>query len=378
MKNVTDKTTTDIEPKTKYVSSCDFYAYMLMTRKDRVNYLHLYRELFLQFVVDMYAKVESEKLAYIRTHQTKLRAEKYVHLQDEIRQGTALADIGKKVILPSSFVGGPRYMHQRTQDAMTYVTKFGRPDLFVTFTCNPKWDEIQSELHADQKAHHRPDIVARVFNQKLKVMMSLLKEVKVFGELMCWLYTVEWQKRGLPHAHILLWMKEKIKPSEIDTIISAELPDKEIDPILLEVVKAQMVHEPCGSINRLSPCMVNDGKKCSKDYPRKFVANTQTGNDGYPTYRRRMPGDGGFETTIGTFPNEKVVDNRWIVPYSPLLCKIFKAHINVEFCNSIKSIKYVCKYVNKGTDMAMVGLRNQNDETEIYQQARYISSNEAV
>ena len=126
-------------------------------------------------------------------------------------------------------------------------------------------------------------------------------------------------------------MKEKIKPSEINTIISAELPDKKIDPILLELDKTQMVHGPCGSINRLSPCMVNDGKKCSKDYRRKFFANTQTGNDGYPTYRRRMPGDGGFETTIGTFPNEKVVDNRWIVPYSPLLCKIFKAYINVEF-----------------------------------------------
>ena len=182
-KNVREQTNTDmaIAPKTKYVTSCDFYAYMLMTRKDSVNYLHLYRELFLQFVVDMYAKVESEKLGYIRTHQSNLRAEKYVHLQDEIRQGTALGDIGKRIILPSSFVGGPRYMHQRTQDAMTYVTKYGRPDLFVTFTCNPKWDEIQSELHRDQKAHHRPDIVARVFHQKLKVMMSLLKETSGFA-----------------------------------------------------------------------------------------------------------------------------------------------------------------------------------------------------
>ena len=78
--------------------------------------------------------------------------------------------------------------------------------------------------------------------------------------------------------------------------------------------------------------MINDGKKCSKDYPRKFVANSQTGNDDYPIglYRRRMPGAGGFEPAIGTFSN----DNRWIVLYSPFLCKIFKAHIIVEYCNS--------------------------------------------
>jgi hypothetical protein len=50
------------------------------------------------------------------------------------------------VILPSTFTGGPRYMHERTQDAMTYVRHYGRPDLFITFTCNPCWDEIKELL----------------------------------------------------------------------------------------------------------------------------------------------------------------------------------------------------------------------------------------
>ena len=69
-------------------------------------------------------------------------------------------------------------------------------------------------------------------------------------------------------------------------------------------------------------------------------------------YRRRTLEDGGFETEVGKYK----VDNRWIVPYSPLLLKIFNAHINIEFCNSIKSIKYVCKYINKGSDAAMFTL----------------------
>ena len=63
-----------------------------------------------------------------------------------------------------------------------------------------------------------------------------------------------------------------------------------------------------------------------------------------------------------------------------ILCKVLNAHINAEFCNSVKSIKYVCKYVNKGSDMSMFGIQeaDKNDEIKCYQAARYLSSNEAV
>ena len=74
------------------------------------------------------------------------------------------------------------------------------------------------------------------------------------------------------------------------------------------------------------------------------------------------------------------IDNRWVVPYCPLLSKIFNAHINVEMCNSVKSIKYISKYIHKGSDMAIVELEETDkcDEIKRYQMARYISSNEAI
>jgi len=92
-------------------------------------------------------------------------------------------------------------------------------------------------------------------------------------------------------------------------------------------------------------------------------------------YRRRWPEDGGFTMTV----RGHRVDNGWIVPYNPLLLKTFNAHINVEFCQSVKSIKYICKYVNKGSDAAMFGLQSDThrDEVSQYLAARYISSNEA-
>ncbi|GFU11292.1 ATP-dependent DNA helicase [Trichonephila clavipes] len=75
------------------------------------------------------------------------------------------------------------------------------------------------------------------------------------------------------------------------------------------------------------------------------------------------------------------VDNSWVESYSPLLCRIFKAHINVEYCNSVKSIKYICKYVTKGSDAAMFAVANEIpnrlDEVTTYQQGRHISSSEA-
>ena len=72
------------------------------------------------------------------------------------------------------------------------------------------------------------------------------------------------------------------------------------------------------------------------------------------------------------------MDNRWVIPYNKLLCKIFKAHINVENFNSNNSIKYLCKYINKGSDMTMSAIRNTiTDEVTDYQLSRYIGTNNA-
>ena len=160
--------------KDRKVSSMQFYSHMLMIRRlPNFNTLHRCRRLMQQFVVDMYVKVETERLNFLRRDQKKLRAETYSDFTDAIlRNDEDPANIGQKIILPSTFTGGPRYMHQRTQDAMTYVRTFGRPSLFITMTCNPKWKEIKNELFTTQIANDRPDIIARVFNLKKKAIMK--------------------------------------------------------------------------------------------------------------------------------------------------------------------------------------------------------------
>ena len=362
-------------------TTCQFYKYHLMVRENSFNHLHRCRELFQQFITDQYAKIDTERLGFIRNHQEKLRIDTYpraMHATDG-----DLNNIGKKVVLPSSYTGGPRYMWKKSQDAMTYVRKYGPPDLFITFTTNPSWVEIKRELLPGQTPTDRPDIVSRVFKLKVKNLEELVTKGEFFGPHRAFMYTIEWQKRGLPHMHMLLWLEKSIPPNGIDSVIRAEIPDRNEDRDLFDIVTTNMVHGPCGKyFNKNSPCM-KDGK-CTKKFPKEFIKETRSDLEGYPLYRRRRPEDGGHEAKVFRGGKDWPIDNRWVVPYNPLLSKAFKAHINVELCTSIKAIKYVCKYICKGTDMACFGLedgkkpKNMNDEVELYILARYISSPEAV
>lgn len=74
------------------------------------------------------------------------------------------------------------------------------------------------------------------------------------------------------------------------------------------------------------------------------------------------------------------IGNKFIVPYCPLLSRIFETHANVESCHSAKSIKYLCKYVTEGSDMAVFGIasENANDEISNFQMGRHVSTNEAL
>ncbi|KAF7262793.1 hypothetical protein GWI33_004117 [Rhynchophorus ferrugineus] len=89
------------------------------------------------------------------------------------------------------------------------------------------------------------------------------------------------------------------------------------------------------------------------------------GNYEYPLYRRRSVADNERSAVVKVRGQNFDVDNRWIVPYSPILSKAFETHINVAYCNSVKSRKHICKYINKGSDMAVFAVTNANDEITI-------------
>ncbi|XP_028766672.1 uncharacterized protein LOC114724484 [Neltuma alba] len=364
--------------KRKRLSMREYFTYRLMSRENETSVILHATRLLQQFVVDGYTMIEAQRLHWVRTHQKELRVELYQGLSDAITNGERDASsIGKRIILPSSFTGGARYMLQNYQDAMALCRWAGYPDIFITFTCNPAWPEIKRICEHDMLTpSDSPQLLSRVFKMKLQSMMRTIKNKKIFGRVRAEVYTIEFQKRGLPHAHILLFLdhSDKIKePSDIDNIISAEIPDKESDPILYDLVKRFMIHGPCGAINPKSPCMKDN--KCSKYFPKRFNPNTTIDDEGYPTYRRR---DHGHTIKVKSVP----LDSRYVVPYNPMLLKMFQAHINVEKCNQSTSIKYLFKYISKGNDRVVAGIFDANggflDEIQQYYNFRYISACEAT
>ena len=221
--------------------------------------------------------------------------------------------VGRKVILPASFIGGPRDMRRRYLDAMALVQKYGKPDIFLTMTCNPMWKEIQDCLQFKEKAQDRPDLLSRVFRAKFEMLKAELLDRKIFGEVAACVYVIEFQKRGFPHAHLLLILKPQFKllnPESYDRIVSAELPDPKQFPHLYSLVLKHMVHGPYGDMGKNSPCM--KGGSCKNHYPKNFCEHTTHAEDSYPYYRRR---DDGSKITVRRFE----LDNRWIIPYNPYL-----------------------------------------------------------
>ncbi len=77
------------------------------------------------------------------------------------------------------------------------------------------------------------------------MILNHIKKGQVFGQVIGWAYVIEYQKRGLPHAHLLIWLHPNDvprTPEEIDKHISSEVPDPCINAELHEKVKEHMLH----------------------------------------------------------------------------------------------------------------------------------------
>ncbi|GKA14769.1 helicase [Tanacetum coccineum] len=245
--------------KTKcgYVSIEEYYTYVIQQRNGQGNTLLRGGRLYQQYLLKHVRLLRNRDFNGLKTIKTPF----------------------------GSFTGGPRYVMQNYQDVMALCRAYGNPDLFITFTSNPKWPEITKML------------------------------AFITGQKPCDRLDVGTRKRGLPHAHILLWLKEEWKcktPSQVNDIISADIPFLTTDLEGYKVATEFMLHGLCG---KGVACTVEG--KCSKKFPKPFYSETMLDEDGYPVYRRR---DSKVQAVKGKFTS--------------------------------KAIKYLLKYLNKGPDRA--------------------------
>lgn len=341
----------------------EYFAYRLHDRADDFNTPMRCKRGTQSYVIDAYCCMEESRLNHYRSKafQLKYRTASFNEVRAMVYTGvTDASEAGQRVILPSSFIGGPRYLYQNYLDSVALCRKYGCPDLFITFTSNPLWSEVTNALAIipGQCSADRPDIINRVFHIKLHLLMDDIIENEFFGPVTAVVYTIEFQKCGLPHVHIILWLDKDgpLTPADIDRLISAQLPDPSIDKVGYEAVTAFMIHGPCGDANPFCSCMVNG--ECSKHYPKEYCDKTTILQNGHVRYARPQNG-------ITVTKNKIPLDNRHVVPHNVDLLVKYEAHINVERVNCDGMEKYLFKYVAKGFDFTRVGLQRSQSPTEI-------------
>ncbi|XP_076889973.1 uncharacterized protein LOC143540899 [Bidens hawaiensis] len=216
-------------------------------------------------------------------------------------------------------LNGRRLFQQLLVDKHTMVESqrwYGYSDFFLTITCNPGWPEVKRFLKdTGLNSEDRPDILCRIFKMKLDSMIKLLKDKSLFGKVKAAVYTIEFQKRSLPHAHICLFIHPDNKihnPSDIDMFVSSEIPDKLTEPDLYQLVSDHMLHGPCGEANPSCSCMID--RECSKIFPKIFQSETSIDSKGFPIYKRRDNGRYVVKKGIN-------LDNRSVVPYNKILLR---------------------------------------------------------
>ena len=241
--------------------------------------------------------IESNRMNYFRNHQDKLRVACYQGLLDHVKCSASNVSknfetkerLGDLFILPSTYIGSPRYMQQYYQDAMAIMRHTGKPDLFITMTCNPKWKELKEifkKFPEGTTPNDIPNITVRLFYAKFKMLLNDIIKHNIFGQVLSHVYSIEFQKRGLPHAHIIVTLHPNDKmtcPETIDKHISAEIPSSENLKLQKLVIK-HMLHGPH---TEKSPCLDKNKNLCKKKFPKPFRDSTIFMKDKYPEYKRR-------------------------------------------------------------------------------------------
>ncbi|GJY17791.1 DNA helicase [Tanacetum coccineum] len=312
-----------------------------------------------------FCAIEQNRIDYVREHQNDIRNEYLSGIYDAINRGDSDgSDCGLRLILPLSFTGGPRYMYSHYLDALAI--------------CRTTTDRDK-------------DVVDRVFEMKIHQFINFLRDAQPFGKTVAVLYTVEFQKRGLPHCHTLLWIHESVRVSreaDIDMYVSAELPSPNVDPECYRIVSEFMMHGPCGLACPSASCM-QSSPRCKKNFPKEYCQRTYIDKNGFVHYKRT-------NTDVTTTRQNIKLDNSYVVPYNKKLLTTFYAHINVEYCGWSMLIKYLFKYISKGTDRVVARISKDStdvsgtgaststsrprvvvDEIKSYLDARYISPHEA-
>ena len=352
-------------------------------RPERFSRLLHFERLLQHFLMNAFACCELNDLNWVRKNQQQLRADLYNDVMNRLNEEADLNDIDSKItVLPFSHVDSPRYMKTKKQNAFALIRIFDKPTFFITFICNSEWKELKRNLPFEIVSANRPDFVARIFQLKLRELMKNLTERHVLNEMKTHTYVIEFQKRNLPHVHILIIVASKndVNSNNADDAMKTVIPDPAVNKELYDLIIKNMIHKNC--LRNANAVCHDEKNNCIKFFPKPLSEITDLNHrSSYSLYERHVM------SSIESTP----WNNTWVIPYNPWLLRKYKAHINVEICTFAKSVTYLYKYIYKKSDSVDVSttIINQSsshrndvdasvDEMKIFHDARWIDFCETV
>jgi len=379
----------------KHISVRDYVKYRLAVRKNE-TYHNIWNSgggLSQKYALDYNARVDSDIANYLRRDDMDLRG---TYPPDALRWlqrdcgAKSVDELGHIVMFRKYHPGTRPYFQNMFYNAtaiMARTRKTGFCSFMFTFTCNPRWPEIQRNLlRNNQKVVDRFDIICRIYEDKLRKVHYLLEKKHIFGNILGSGESREFQKRiGGPHLHRVFCTDIPATPENVENLIWAHIPpeppanDKSVWANFLrkvrELLPLYQFHD-CGA-----HCSNNRGK-CKKGFPKKFSKITVLHENQPAEYKRPSPEDGGETLKIPRGSITIEYNNSHVVAYNPLILVMFHCHHNLEYAyGQSDNLKYALKYPFKGNSFSYVKSsvdgRIDVDEPAQYAKMIYRSPTEA-
>ena len=297
--------------------------------------------------------------------------------QNRLSLQPALAPTGANRDLPVDALltdpSTPSYWKHRQSEVRALCQQFGDPDLMLTFTFVNKWPEVkEAERQAQDLFHDRLDIrfspvesmqiwKGRFYDIKAENFGKLIA-VMGFGEVAHYVWRLEFQARGAPHVHALIWLREPLDCARISNTMFAVAPDP-LTANLSALVMGPMIHTcSLGRCRRGDPSLT-----CRYGFPKPVTGNVHI-------------------TDSGAVCLPRGPEDQWIVDYSPAFLLKWAGHCHVNILRTRESpdcspnaIHYIVKYNFKAEPSLRVEASTRDRDTyETLFHARVTSSEEAI
>ena len=259
--------------------------------------------------------------------------------------------------------GTKQYWFQRKSELRCMIREWGSPTLFLTFSCaeyeSPdienyfrKVNDVPPSYNIGKLCSEDPISVSRKFSLKFHSFQKVLMKGEVLGTVDHF-YWKEYQARGAPHYHVLLWIKDapvigQDDPDEvlqwIQERVTCHIPNKDTDPELYNVVNRYQMHRCSGYWKRRRKCGSVFITRCRFGFPRPPCESAKLNSisDSLKSRNRIYQ--------LARTESEIRVNH-----YNPLLLMLWKANIDIQFVaeSSLALAHYVSGYVTKAEKSSM-------------------------